>query len=419
MSAFVNWTSLTSWMYTGAVGPQPVPMFEPVPVPETQLDDTYDAPRVWTQNALLTIAALVLSTLSIWYLLRRKKTIPATSRLNEQHEAVEAVRRECDQRIASVEARLGDALRARTAASEEHMRKALSEQVAAIEDGVRKGLNKRIETLEVRMRLDQEALDDVHKVLSQRMEAFEDYIRAVDARQLDQEASEVAQRGLGQRLEAAEESLRGMESKTRASSQRIEALDDSSRLIDSRTKTLSQRVEAVEDNLSTVDGQTTLLAHDIGRGVTTVEKLQRQVKLLPDAEKLNGLSRTCEAEHKKLETKISDLENTAKPAEPSCTLTWSNIETQEIEPSGPVYADPQRSFFDRMTRMPISPSPSPGDRPQYAPSGHSRSYSTASSSPPMYSPMTPEQKRLESAGFREMTFSSRQRQLLSRNSWAK
>ncbi|KAI1750211.1 hypothetical protein F4782DRAFT_510347 [Xylaria castorea] len=247
------------------------------------------------------------------------------------------------------------------------------------------------------------------------MEAFEGYVRTIDAKQLDQEANSIAQRTLGQRLDTVEEGFRTVESKTRASAQRIEAMDDSVRVIDSRAKALSQRVEAAEDNLNESQGQLTLLSHDVNRGGSVIEKLQRQVKMLPDSEKFKSLSRTLEAKLKKLEAKLEEAEAALEEhlAEPPPSLTWSQIESVEIEPSGPLYTRPYaQSFDDSVT------SPSWSSVRSLSTGSHTRTYSTVSSSPAL-PPMTPERKRIDAAGFRETTFSSRQKLLAYRTeSWS-
>ena len=192
----------------------------------------------------------------------------------------------------------------RVEALEQLFRQVSAEQFETIETEIRKGLNKRVEALETRIKLDQEAIEDIHRALTQRMEALEECIKTIDSKHLDVEATHIVQRGLTQRLEAAEGTLQTVDSKARASVQRLESIDDSVRVIDSRSKALSQRVEAVEDSVGSIDGQTTLLSHDLSRGSLAIEKLQRQVKMLPDAEKFKGLSRAWETRFKKMETKI-------------------------------------------------------------------------------------------------------------------
>ncbi|KAI0012082.1 hypothetical protein F4779DRAFT_615030 [Xylariaceae sp. FL0662B] len=429
--AFVDWNGLILGRYEDADQPR----LESEPEPEIGLDfeptsETRFAERVaslpWDLRAQLAIAVVFFGAILIWYglgRLRRDKRRLKTSAPLPAHpdEAINAMRKDYIERMEEMEERFEKALKERTEAVEGRAQKALTEQAEAIEDNVRKGLNKRIETLEARIKLDQEALEGVHGALGQRIEILEECIRTIDGKQLDQEAFNIMQRGLGQRLEKAEENLQMVEGKARASAQRIEAIDDSVRVIDSRTKALSQRVEAVEDNVSSVDGQTTLLSHDVNRGGVVIEKLQRQVKMLPDAERFRGLSRLWESRFKKVEAKIEQYRKTleedlAEHAESPPTLSWSHVESQEIEPSGPLYTRPPSSSFDGST---IYSSPSPSVR---SPStcSHTRTYSTASSSPTAVMPMTtPERKRIEMAGFRDMTFSARQKQLTPRNSWTK
>ncbi|KAI0466313.1 hypothetical protein F4859DRAFT_497707 [Xylaria cf. heliscus] len=364
-----------------------------------------------------TIGAVLLSTVLLWLWVRRRKRrrYAATQALIDGDETLSAIKKDFAQRTEAFENQLDQALKRQAEALEERFKQALREQSELIEEQVRKSFNKRVETLEVRIKLDQEALNDVHRVLSERMEAFEGYVRTIDAKQLDQEANSIAQRTLSQRLDSVEDGFRHVDSKTRASAQRIEAMDDSVRVIDSRAKALSQRLEAAEDNLNETQGHMTLLSHDVNRGSSVVEKLQRQVKMLPDSEKFKGLSRTWEAKLKKLEAKLEQTETALEDhlAESSPSLTWSHIESVEIEPSGPLYTQPYSQSFDGSV---ISPSPS-SVRSLSTSGSHTRTYSTVSSSPLPLTP--PERKRIDTAGFRETTFSSRQKLLSFRTeSWS-
>ncbi|KAI0517407.1 hypothetical protein F5B22DRAFT_646045 [Xylaria bambusicola] len=384
------------------------------------------------KNDQFTIAAIVLGSLFLWLLFGRRKRVPAPTApttpttlpqpLGDQEEILDAIKKDFAQRTEALEKQHDQALKQQLTALEERFQKVLSEQSEAIEEHVRKIFNKRAEELEVRIKLDQEALNDVHRALSERMEAFEGFVQTIDAKQLDQEANSIAQLTLGQRLDTVEEGLKNVDAKARASSQRIEAIDDSVRVIDSRAKALSQRLEAAEDNLNTADGQVTLLSHDVNRGSSVIEKLQRQVKMLPDSDKFKGLSRTWEAKLKKLEAKVEETEKALEEhlTEPPSILTWSQIESVEIEPSGPLYTRPYSQSFDGSV---VSPSSS-SVRSASTSDSHTRTYSTVSSSPapvpltPM-SPMTPERKRIDSVGFRDTTFSSRQKFLASRTeSWS-
>ncbi|KAK5632554.1 hypothetical protein RRF57_008268 [Xylaria bambusicola] len=378
------------------------------------------------KNDQFTIGAIVLGSLLLWLLFGRRKRLPAppapSQPLSDQEEILDAIKKDFAQRTEALEKQHDQALKQQLEALEERFQKVLSEQSEAIEEHVRKIFNKRVEALEVRIKLDQEALNDVHRALSERMEVFEGFVQTIDAKQLDQEANSIAQRTLGQRLDTVEEGLGNVDAKARASSQRIEALDDSVRVIDSRAKALSQRLEAAEDNLNTTDAQVTLMSHDVNRGSSVIEKLQRQVKMLPDSDKFKGLSRTWEAKLKKLEAKLEETEKTLEEhlAEPPSTLTWSQIESVEIEPSGPLYTRPYSQSFDGSV---VSPSSS-SVRSASTSGSHTRTYSTVSSSPapvpltPM-SPMTPERRRIDSVGFRDTTFSSRQKFLASRTeSWS-
>jgi methyl-accepting chemotaxis protein len=230
-------------------------------------------------NVRLSFGGIFLATILIWFWLgRRKRSYAHSKRLIGQEENLESVKREFAQRTEALERQFDEALKRKVEDLEEQFQKVVDEQVENVEEHVRKSFNKRVEELEVRIKLDQQALDDVHRALSERMEAFEGYVRTIDAKQLDQEANSIAQRTLGQRLDAVEESCRNVDTKARASAQRIEAIDDSVRVIDTRAKALSQRIEAAEDNLNTTEGQVTLLSHDVNRGSSVIEKLQRQVK---------------------------------------------------------------------------------------------------------------------------------------------
>ncbi|KAJ3571094.1 hypothetical protein NPX13_g5496 [Xylaria arbuscula] len=422
-------------------------------IPETVVPETIYSQYAALPNAIdwntirdgandqFTIGAILLGSLFfLWLLFGRRKKAPAPQQpqqqqqppqlLTNQDEVLDAVKKDFAQKTEALEKQHeqalkqqleshDQALKQQLEALEERFQKVLSEQSEAIEEKVRKSFNKRVEALEVRIKLDQEALNDVHRALSERMEVFEGFVQTIDAKQLDQEANSIAQRTLGQRLDAVEEGLQNVDIKARASSQRIEAMDDSIRVIDSRAKALSQRLEAAEDNLNTTDGQVTLMSHDVNRGSSVIEKLQRQVKMLPDSDKFKGLSRNWEAKLKKLETKLEDVEKTLEEhlTEPPTNLTWSQIESVEIEPSGPLYTRPHAEFFDESV---VSPSSS-SVRSVSTSGSHARTYSTVSSSPalgaPMtpMSPMTPERRRIDNAGFRDTTFSSRQKFLASRS----
>ncbi|KAI1338441.1 hypothetical protein F5Y15DRAFT_129179 [Xylariaceae sp. FL0016] len=433
MAAFIDWNGLLT---SGARKDPPQP---PMPnvvntVPEIhhdgqplmgEIDTPAAAPvssptTIWDSDLLphlLGAAIVLLATILIWSYLGGRRRSRRNAEASKQSaasyaDAVNAVQTDCNQRIAAMEKGFEDALQQRTDSLEERFQSSLAEHTDAIETNVRKSLNKRVETLEVRMKMDQEALEDVHRALSQRMEAFEDYIRSIDGKQLDQEANSIAQRELGQRILAAEETLQIVDGKARASVQRLEAMDDSVRVIDSRSKALSQRVEVVEDNQNTVDGQVTLLSHDVNRGGNVVEKLQRQMKMLPDPEKFKGLTRTWDAKFKKLEEKLEEYHKALEEQLAAPELTWSHIETQEIEPRGPLYT---RGFSFSCDSGMISP-PSSEHSPSYARGWHSRTYSNASSSGP-HTPITPDKRRIDQVGFHNTTFASRQKRLQSRNSF--
>lgn len=305
------------------------------------------------QFAITTTAAVVVGAFFLWLFFgRRKRSFSPFQRLTAGEKVLDslldALKQEFAQKTEDFETQLNQALKQQAEILETQYQQALKEQTDAVEEQVRKSLNKQVETLEVRIKLDQEAFNNVHRMLSERMEAFENYVRTIDSKHLDQEANSIAQHTLSQRLDAVEEGSRNIDSKARSLSQRIEAIDDSVRVIDSRAKALSQRVEAAEDNLNSTDGQVTLLSHDVNRGSSVLEKLQRHVKsklslrnfnvpgfyakpnpshlhhrccafseleqsiligrliVLPDSEKFKGLSRSWEAKLKRLETKIDE-----------------------------------------------------------------------------------------------------------------
>ncbi|KAI0407846.1 hypothetical protein F4802DRAFT_551410 [Xylaria palmicola] len=393
-------------------------------IPQTVAPESAVHPRVDSWRGVsgnlsdkFAFGAIFLGTLLLWHLIaRRRKSHAASRRFADDDKVLSAIKQDFAQRTEGFEKQLEQALKKQAETLEERFQHVLNEQSNTLEEQVRRSLNKRVETLEVRIKLDQAALEDVHRALSERMEAFEGYVKTIDSKHLDQEANSIAQRGLGQRLSAVEEGFRNVDAKVRASAQRIEAMDDSVRVIDSRAKALSQRVEAAEDNLNTTEGQVTLLSHDVDRGSSVIEKLQRQVKMLPDSEKFKGLSRAWEAKLKKLEAKLDETEKVLEEhlAEPPPSLTWSHIESVEIEPTGPIFTRPYALSFDESV---ISPSSS-SVRSYSTTDSHTRTYSTVSSSPAL-PPMTPERRRIDTAGFRETTFSSRQKLLAHRTeSWS-
>ncbi|RYO92517.1 hypothetical protein DL766_003218 [Monosporascus sp. MC13-8B] len=386
----------------------------------TQVTDAEDAIASLSRRTQFTIAAIVLGTicmLLVWRYLRRNRTdLEPLPPLANQDEAIKILQRNCTKQVEEARSQLEKSLSRRVEALEKQFQNALSEQSKAIEENFRKGLNKRVEALEARMKLDQKAIEGAHGTLRQGMETLEECIRSIDSKQLDLEATLIVQRGLNHRLEKVEGTLQTTDGKTRALSQRVEAIDDSSRVLDSRSKSISQRLEAVEDTVGSMDGQAALLSHDVSRGSLAVEKLQKQVKLLPDAEKFKGLSRAWDARFKKMEAKLEQchlkLEETLEERAETPSLTVSPMESQEIQPTG-VFENRRHSYspYDDF----ISMIPTPPSVRSMSSSSHTRTYSTTSSSPTASMPMTPERKRIDMAGFREMTFSSRQK-LLPRSS---
>jgi hypothetical protein len=326
--------------------------------------------------------------------------------LNRRTEATEdAIQKRFNQRI--------DTLETKSKLDQERVQQILNQRAEAIEDAVRKRFNQRIDALETKSKLDQEAIDSLHKAAIQRMNVLEEGIRIIDGRQLDQEATNVMQRPLNPRLEAIESSLQVMESRTRASSQRVETVDDGMRVIDSRTKALSQRMEAVEDNLGSVEGQLTLLTHDASRGGQAIEKLQKHVKTLPGNGKLSELNLAWEERLDELEGRIGQYQLAIEEMreEPAPTLSWSHIETQEIEPSGSIYT--RRPSYDHTPShsfdgsMPLTPSPSVRS---YSFTSSSISHSPTTTS----TPKSTRRRRLEMARFQDTTFASRQKLFAAR-----
>lgn len=310
MSVLFNWNSIISAFSNDPLrstevqhGPQPEKRYVPSQLTlDALVDDFRPGTAPWSAwNERFIGTAIILGAvwiLLVWGYLRRGKKAQPTATLPP------LTIPNGDLKTEESRAEFDKLLLQRIEAIEQQVQKAAAEQLETIETEIRKGFNKRVEALEARMKADQEAIDGMHSALAQRMEALEEGIRTIDSKQLDMEASHIVQRSLSQRLESLEGSLQGIDSKTRASTQRIESIDDSIRVIDSRTKAISQRVEAVEDSVGSIDGQATLLSHDLSRGGLAIEKLQRQVKMLPDAEKFKGLSRAWETRFKKVETKI-------------------------------------------------------------------------------------------------------------------
>ncbi|KAI0131860.1 hypothetical protein BJ170DRAFT_223112 [Xylariales sp. AK1849] len=427
MSVFIDWQSL----FSGALPNSPPPKAKETPA---ALGDVLrGALDSWSTAG--TVAALVLGTawaLSVLYFLRSKRQGKAVA------EGASAIDQRKDDAVA-IDAAVQEALSQQMKSLERSFQRALDDRIEAIEDTIRKRVNLRVEALESRIRLDQDAIDSLHRSTSQRMEVLEEGVRIIDSKQLDQEATNVVQRSLSQRLETIEGSLQALERKTRASSQRVEAVDDSARILDSRTKALSQRMEAVEDNQGSVEGQVTLLSHDASRGGQAIERLAKQVKTMPGNERLRELSVAWEERFDALagrleqqrEQQLSLEETTAE--EPPATLSFSPIETQETEPSGPLYTQPpsysqpprprtrRPSFghtpslsFDSGSilthSMPPTPSSSGGARSD-------RSFSFTGSNSPTdrnaaaSTPTNAKRRRMEmeKAGFQDTTFSSRQR----------
>ncbi|ORY70937.1 uncharacterized protein BCR38DRAFT_479470 [Pseudomassariella vexata] len=435
MAAFIDWRRLIFPPEETATPPPP-----PLPAQTTPRDlrhALFSLPSA--ETTITTVAAILLGafwTVLVLYWVRGRNsnsrdspttTTPANhtpeyeqlkdalAQLVAKEKAITAM----SQRIEAIENNVQQRLDRNTGSTEGDMQKSLDQRLESIEIKLRQSLDERSEALKdtIRQKSDQGLLDDIHRALDQRIEALEEGVRIIDGKQLDQEATQIRERKMTLRLEAVEESVRVVDGKTRAYSQRIDSVDDSVRVIDSRTKAQSQRLEAVEDSVGSVDGQATLLSHDVSRGGLAIEKLQRQVKMLPDNDRLKALSRAWESRFKQLEDQIEQYHIALEEqrAENVITLSYSEIDTVEIEPTGPLYVQPPppcTPFKDfQAGSMPLTPSPSAGSF-----SGSS----VRSVSPASKIPRSIEQRRLEMAGFQTPTFSSRQKLLTSRTtSWSR
>ncbi|KAK8067311.1 hypothetical protein PG997_014058 [Apiospora hydei] len=302
-------------------------------------------------------------------------------------------------------------------AIEGHVQKSLGQRLEDIDDDVRRRLKQSVEVFEdgLRTKLNKESFDGIYREVSLRMEALEEGVRIMDSKQLDVEAATIVQRALGQRLNTVEETLGAVEGKTRTSGQRADAFDDSLRVIDSRTKAMSQRLEAVEDNMGSIDATTTLLSHDVNRGEKAIESVSRQVKTLPDNDRLKEFSDIMETKFSEIEAKLEELEGGTPE------LTWSRVDSQEIEPSGPVYTNPELFKDPDLYTHPEGIEHTPDHHSDNDRSQSSRaSRSSGGSSDSFYmkrktsSSSMSKRKRLEAAGFTDTTFASRQRLFHSR-----
>jgi hypothetical protein len=167
-------------------------------------------------------------------------------------------------------------------------------------------------------------------------------------------------------------------------------------------------MEAVEDNLSSTDGQVTLLSHDAGRGVDAIEKLQKHIKSLPGNERFRELTMAWEERFNELANRFEHqqlaIEEAHSDFEPQ--LTYSHIETMEIEPQGALYTRPAYGHAHSYAHSPTLSFD--GSMPP-TPSSSGRSYSFSSSNAPITTPTNSKRRRIEAAGFTDTTFSSRQR----------
>lgn len=400
----------------------------------------------------------LLFTLLLWRCLRRNKRRASEKEASTAPVPVpevadaESVQRALNERISTIEEQVQKslthktdtiddqrALKERIRSVEEQAQKSLSQKIEAIDDHVRKtiraveeqaqkSLNQKTEAIDETVR---KAINRVHRALSQRLDALEavgeridaleDGVRELDSKQLDLEAFRIMQRAFHQRLETAEETVHVLDNKARATAQRIESLDDSVRVIDSRSKSLSQRVEVIEDTFTNIDGQVTLLGHDVSRGGLALEKVQRQVKMLPDEGRLRALSRAWEARFKKLDGKMDEYkrmldeesarreQERLRQEEEVASLSFSYIESVDIKPSGPIYTcELSPTFFDA-SALPLPPTPEPTPSPSMRSYSMSTCSSYSSSSTILSNPITPAKRSIDTAGFRETTFSVRQK----------
>lgn len=355
------------------------------------------------------------------------------------------------EQLEAIQKRFQQDLDDKVKAIEGHVQKSLGQRLEDIDDDVRRRLKQSVEVFEdgLRTKLNKESFDGIYREVSLRVEALEEGVRIMDGKQLDVEAATIVQRALGQRLNTVEETLTAVEGKTRTSGQRADAFDDSLRVIDSRTKAMSQRLEAVEDNIGSIDAQTTLLSHDVTRGEKAIEGVSRQVKALPDNDRLKEFSDMMESKISDIEAKLEELEGERmkmlEDAERKATLTWSRMDSQEIEPSGPLYTrtaeEPETEDEDERDHVNalglgqtpehpsqtdnffaytpahghfMPPTPSPSDRSKSSRSSRSSDSFYMKRSTPTPTSAWSKRKRLEAAGFTDTTFASRQRLFHSR-----
>ncbi|KAK8048000.1 hypothetical protein PG996_016064 [Apiospora saccharicola] len=353
------------------------------------------------------------------------------------------------EQIEAIQKRFQEDLDDKVKAIEGHVQKSLGQRLEDIDDDVRRRLKQSVEVFEdgLRTKLNKESFDGIYRDVSMRFEALEEGVRIMDSKQLDVEAATIVQRALGQRLNTVEETLTAVEGKTRTSGQRADAFDDSLRVIDSRTKAMSQRLEAVEDNIGSIDAQTTLLSHDVTRGEKAIEGVSRQVKTLPDNDRLKEFSDIMESKFSDIEAKLEELEaermKMIEDAERKATLTWSRMDSQEIEPSGPLYTrtaeeletddEEEQDHVNALGQTPehaghtdnffaytpahghfMPPTPSPSDRSKSSRSSRSSDSFYMKRSTPTPTSAWSKRKRLEAAGFTDTTFASRQRLFHSR-----
>jgi peptidoglycan hydrolase CwlO-like protein len=399
MSAFESWQSLLSSAFPNVRAPDPRGSVTAGGAVATDSSTPPMEPLPPSWSVLGTVVALLLGTLLLFslYVVRGRG------------------RGQADARAVVVGAASEEELRGIESRLQATIQKAIDQRVEAIEDLLRKRVNQRVESFESRMKLDQEAIESLYQAVSQRMEILEEGVRIIDGKQLDQEATNVAHRTLSQRIDTLEGTLQALDGKTKATTKRIDSVDDSVRVVDNRTKTLSQRVEAVEDSLNNTEGQVTLLSHDADRSVEAMEKMQKQLKSMAGDEKMHEMTMAWEERCNELEQRLEEHQRALDESKVASevTLSWSHMESQQIEPMGLQY-----------TKPPFTHSPTysfDGSLPP-TPSSSNRSYSFSSSNGPYSSgtysivtPTTASKKQIkrsaviENAGFQDTTFSSRQK----------
>ncbi|KAH8666744.1 hypothetical protein BX600DRAFT_511646 [Xylariales sp. PMI_506] len=406
---------LSAWRALLVEPPAPAPWAPRRPT-EQQLSQAHQAqqtlPRsIYEANPTAVAAAVVLGA-AIWVLLvwRWRRGSSDRSEAEGERQRVAAA--------AAAAAKVTSELQDRLAATEKTM--------AAME----RELVRRTEALEsareaaARSAVQQDrTLEELQRELKRRADEAASETKEATARVAAQQdrALEDAQRELKRRIDTVEDSLRGVlterieavEARTKASAQRIEAVDDGVRLIDSRIKGVNKRVETVEDEVTGLDSKMATTVADVSRGFQSIDKLQEQVGLLADNERVDKLSESWEEKYKELEEKIEQYraiveEEQARRAEIAASLTISIPEYQEVEPepTPPASAATIEDFMYPFSHTPSSSFDGSVDMPP-TPSPSTRSYTGHGVLPsPAMTPTPSKLKRLEMS-----TFSSRQKAL--------